>query len=322
MSNRKLHSWYWPVAIILAIILIAGTLFRGVFFPWKALSCNPVAEPVAEVVAPAVVAPAPVVEPEVVVPSPYELTATVDAARNVVLNGYVPDQSAMDVIVGAAGSNYGPGNVTNNLQIIAGAPDNWADTAIASLRNIDPLSNGRVEMRDLSVSVFGDADSEGMRDAVQSGVAGALVSPYNGSYNIIAPAPEPVVAAPVVTAADTCQIDFNNLLANENVNFESAKAIIATSSYPLLDQMVAIAANCPNAGISVEGHTDSQGNDDYNQNLSEQRAQAVVDYLSNNGVDVSRLSSVGYGESLPIGDNDTPEGRAANRRIEFNVSAN
>ncbi len=321
MSNRKLHSWYWPVAIILALLLIAGTLLKGVFFPWKALSCNTVEEvaPVAQV-APAVVEPVAVVEPEVVIPSPYELTATVDPDRSVILDGYVPDQSAMDVIVAEAGSNYGPGNVTNNLQIIAGAPNNWADTAIASLRNIDPLSNGRVEMRDLSVNVFGDASSEDMRDSVQSSITGALMSPYNGSYSITAPAP--VVVAPVVTAADTCQTDFNNLLANENVNFESAQAIIAQASYPLLDQMVAIAANCPNASISVEGHTDSQGDDTMNQNLSEQRAQAVLTYLSNNGVDVSRLSSAGYGETMPIGDNATADGRAMNRRIEFTVSAN
>ena len=321
MSNRKLHSWYWPVAIILAILLILGTLLRGVFFPWKALSCNPVAEvaPVAQVVAPAVVEPVAVLEPAVVVPSPYELTATVDSNRNVVLDGYVPDQSAMDIIVAEAGSNYGPDNVTNNLQIIAGAPNNWSDTALVSLRNIDPLSNGRVEMRDLSVNVFGDASSEGMRDAVQSGLSGALVSPYNGSYSITAPAP---VVAPVITAADTCQTDFNNLLVSENVNFESGSAVIASVSYALLDQMVAISANCPNASISVEGHTDSQGDDAMNLNLSEQRAQAVVSYLSNNGVSGNRLSSIGYGETMPIGDNATADGRAMNRRIEFTVSAN
>jgi len=86
--------------------------------------------------------------------------------------------------------------------------------------------------------------------------------------------------------------------------------------------MVAIAANCPNASISVEGHTDSQGDDAMNLNLSEQRAQAVVSYLVNNGVSGNRLSSIGYGETSPIGDNATPEGRAMNRRIEFTVSAN
>jgi len=86
--------------------------------------------------------------------------------------------------------------------------------------------------------------------------------------------------------------------------------------------MAGIAANCPNASVSIEGHTDSQGADAYNLNLSEQRAQAVVTYLIDQGVDGTRLSSIGYGESAPIGDNDTPEGRAQNRRIEFNVSAN
>lgn len=317
LNKRKVHSWYWPIAIILAIILIIGTLLTKVFFPWKVLSCNAAPE-VAQVVAPAPAVVAPVVAAPVV-PSPYELTATVDPNRNVVLNGYVPDQSAMDAIVGEAGGNYGPGNVTNNLEIIAGAPNNWAATAIASLRNIDPLSNGRIEMRDLSVNVSGDAASQAERDGIQSSLAGGIGNQYNGSYNITAPAP---VVVPVVSAADTCQIDFNNLLANENVNFESAKAVIASSSYNLLDQMSMIASNCPNASISVEGHTDSQGADDMNQALSESRAQAVVDYLVGQNVDVSRMSALGYGETFPIGDNDTSDGRAMNRRIEFNVSAN
>ena len=83
--------------------------------------------------------------------------------------------------------------------------------------------------------------------------------------------------------------------------------------------MAAVAANCPEASISIEGHTDSQGPDVYNQDLSERRASAVVDYLVSQGIDATRLSAVGYGETNPIADNETREGRAINRRIEFSV---
>ena len=71
--------------------------------------------------------------------------------------------------------------------------------------------------------------------------------------------------------------------------------------------------------MSIEGHTDSQGPDAYNQDLSERRAQAVVDYLVGQGINAARLGAVGYGENLPIGDIDTADGRAMNRRIEFTV---
>lgn len=76
-----------------------------------------------------------------------------------------------------------------------------------------------------------------------------------------------------------------------------------------------------NKAINVEvgGHTDSMGTEDYNQTLSEQRAKSVVDYLSGKGIDASRLSAVGYGKKHPVATNDTEEGRAQNRRIEFKV---
>jgi len=290
------RSLYWLVAIILAILLLITWAFNGFKIGIPSITtglCAP-KEVVQQVVqpAPVVVEPAPVVEVvEPVVVSPYELTAVVDANRNAVLTGYVPNQAGMDTVVAAAAANYGS-NVVNNLQIIDGAPQDWVQTAVASLQNINPLNNGRIEMRDLNISVSGDAGSQSEADGIQGNLVGGISSAYNDSYAITAPAP--VVTAPVVSAADTCQIDFNNLLATQNINFESAKAIIDGSSYALLDQMAGIAANCPNASVSIEGHTDSQGADAYNLNLSEQRAQAVVTYLIDQGVDGTRLSSIGY----------------------------
>ncbi len=312
-------SLYWFVLIVLGLLLLLTWFFNGFKIGMPSVTtslCGPT-EVVQQVVqpAPVVAEPAPVVEVvEPVVVSPYELTAIVDANRNAVLTGYVPDQAGMDSVVAAATANYGA-NVVNNLEIIDGAPANWVQTAVASLANINPLSNGRIEMSDLNISVSGDAASQVEADGVQSNLVGGILAPYNSSYAITAP-------TAAVVAANTCQTDFNNLLASQKINFESAQAIIAGSSYALLDQMAATAANCPGASISVEGHTDSQGADAYNLDLSEQRAQAVVTYLINQGVDGTRLSSAGYGETIPIGDNDTPEGRAENRRIEFNVSAN
>lgn len=260
--------------------------------------------------------PPPVVvpDPEPVLPSPYTLTGIVDGNRQITLNGYVPDQPAMDAVVGVASADYGQANVINNLQISDGAPNNWSATAIASLDAIDPLNNGRVEMRDLSVSVSGDAPDQSISDAIQAGIGGSVAAPYNTAYNITVPAP-----APEVVAANTCQTDFNSLLANETINFESAQAVISSVSYALLDQLASTASLCPGASVSIEGHTDSQGADVYNQDLSERRAQAVVDYLVGKGIDSNRLGAIGYGEDLPIGDNDTSEGRAMNRRIEFTV---
>jgi len=69
--------------------------------------------------------------------------------------------------------------------------------------------------------------------------------------------------------------------------------------------------------VEIVGHTDDVGDDAYNQELSEQRAQSVYDYLANTGMDVSNVVVVGMGESMPIASNSTPEGRAENRRVEI-----
>ena len=75
----------------------------------------------------------------------------------------------------------------------------------------------------------------------------------------------------------------------------------------------------PSTIIDVLGHTDSVGSDAYNQRLSEQRAQAVANYLTARGINPARIATRGYGESMPIADNSTEMGRAANRRVEIKV---
>jgi outer membrane protein OmpA-like peptidoglycan-associated protein len=71
--------------------------------------------------------------------------------------------------------------------------------------------------------------------------------------------------------------------------------------------------------IEIGGHTDSEGSETHNNQLSQNRAKAVYDYLISNGVKAERLTYKGYGETMPISSNDTPEGRANNRRTEFKV---
>jgi outer membrane protein OmpA-like peptidoglycan-associated protein len=78
----------------------------------------------------------------------------------------------------------------------------------------------------------------------------------------------------------------------------------------------------PDTNIFIEGDTDSQGTDDYNQTLSERRAKAVADYQMGLGIPGSRISTVGLGESNPIASNDTDDGRRQNRRVEVAIFAN
>ncbi len=106
----------------------------------------------------------------------------------------------------------------------------------------------------------------------------------------------------------------------EKIYFELDKAIIRPISFSILDQVVRVIVRNPQIKkIRIEGHTDSQGTDAYNLDLSKRRAASVMEYLTTAGVDPSRLESEGYGESKPIDTNDTREGRANNRRVEFTI---
>jgi outer membrane protein OmpA-like peptidoglycan-associated protein len=88
---------------------------------------------------------------------------------------------------------------------------------------------------------------------------------------------------------------------------------------PTLDQIAEILAAYPQTMIDIYGHTDSVGSDSYNQTLSENRAQAVADYLSIRGVQPARMATRGFGETQPVADNATESGRAANRRVEIRL---
>jgi OmpA-OmpF porin, OOP family len=106
----------------------------------------------------------------------------------------------------------------------------------------------------------------------------------------------------------------------EKVNFATAKAVILESSYPVLSEVVSILKEHEEVTkLSVEGHTDNRGSSKYNKTLSQKRANSVMKYLVDNGISASRLVAKGYGFERPIATNDTEEGRAENRRVEFNI---
>ena len=108
---------------------------------------------------------------------------------------------------------------------------------------------------------------------------------------------------------------------NEKVHFAYDKAKIQQRSNALLTEVADVLKSNPEITVRIEGHTDSRGGDSYNQDLSQRRAQSVVDFLVNRGVDTTRLKAKGFGEKRPIESNATEAGRAANRRVEIHITS-
>ncbi|MDD3804338.1 MAG: OmpA family protein [bacterium] len=145
-----------------------------------------------------------------------------------------------------------------------------------------------------------------------------------GTYTITAKAEGYLdYAVPVVIEEDKTLVMNVELLKKggkinlKGINFESGKANILPESYVILNDAVKLLKDNPKVKIEVQGHTDSVGAAASNETLSQARADAVRKYLVDNGIDAARIQTKGYGELMPIASNDTKEGRAQNRRIEF-----
>src|SRR5207253_10818494 len=105
-----------------------------------------------------------------------------------------------------------------------------------------------------------------------------------------------------------CQAASDGFLLKGRILFDRASTKISKESQPLLDNLIDVARRCPDAKIEVSGYTDYIGYDDFNIDLSKRRAQAAVDVITQAGIDGSRITSAGYGESKPAASNDTHEG--------------
>jgi OOP family OmpA-OmpF porin len=245
---------------------------------------------------------------------PYILQAYKDpVAVTLTLTGYVPDNNVHAALVAAAGRKFFSEKVVDNLKASIGAPAGFAAAVVPALGALSRLSTGTLVVTDREVKLSGDALYEAAATQIRAGLGKEF--PQNWQFK-----PEISVkpaAAPVDSTV--CQQLFADLLGKARIRFESGKADIVADSAGLLDRLIETALRCPNANIEVAGHTDSDGEEAANQALSEKRAQAVADYLVKAGLPANRFTPIGYGSAQPIAGNDSDQGKAQNRRIDFVV---
>jgi hypothetical protein len=176
-----------------------------------------------------------------------------------------------------------------------------------------------------------DADGDGVQDLIDRcpntppgmpvGVNGC---PVGGPGGFGGPGGPDEDGDGVMNGTDLCpgtplgaQVDPRGCWVLNNVLFDYGKAALQAESYPTLENVVVILRSNPGLRLEVQGYTDNQGPSDGNRIMSEKRAQAVRAYLVQQGIEPQRVTAVGYGETQPVADNNTPEGRAANRRVEL-----
>jgi len=245
---------------------------------------------------------------------PYVFQAYKDpVAATLTLTGYVPDTNMREAIRTGLARKFFDEKIVDNLKTSVGAPSGFGPVVIAALSALSRLSTGTLVVSDREVKLSGDALYDGAAAEIQAGLGKDF--PKNWKYQ-----PE-VTVKPAAALVDStvCQQLFSEVLTKGKVRFEPKRATLNPDSAGLLDRLIETALRCPNADIEIVGHTDTDGEDSFNQALSETRAQAVIDYLVKAGLPANRFTAVGRGSTEPVAGNDTDEGKAQNRRIEFLV---
>ena len=245
---------------------------------------------------------------------PYIFQAYKDpVAVALTLTGYVPDNTVHATLAAVAARKFFTEKVVDNLKASVGAPAGFASAVVPALGALSRLSTGTLVVSDREVKLSGDAFYDAAAVQIRNGLGKDFPQGWQFKPEIsVKPAAAPV--DPTV-----CQQLFSDLLVKANIRFESGQATIDPDSTGLLDRLIETAFRCPTADIEIAGHTDADGGDAVNQTLSEKRAQAVMDYLVKAGLPTDRFTATGYGSTKPIASNDTEEGKAQNRRIEFVV---
>jgi OOP family OmpA-OmpF porin len=245
---------------------------------------------------------------------PYIFQAYKDpVASTVTLTGYVPDNNVHAAVTAAAGRKFFSEKVVDNLKASVGAPSGFAGAVVPALGALSRLSTGTLVVSDREVKLSGDV----LYDAAGAQIRPGLGKDFPQGWQFKAEISVKPAAAPV--DATVCQQLFSDLLAKGKIRFDSGRATIDPDSAGLLDRLIETALRCPTSNIEIAGHTDTDGEDASNQSLSEKRAQAVADYLVKAGLPAGRFTAMGYGSTQPVAENDTDEGKAQNRRIEFVV---
>jgi OOP family OmpA-OmpF porin len=244
---------------------------------------------------------------------PYIFQAYKDpVAVTLTLTGYVPDNNVHTALAAAAGRKFFNEKVVDNIKASLGAPSGFANAVGPALGALSRLSTGTLVVSDREVKLSGDAFYDAAAAQIRAGL-----KDFPQGWQFKADISVKPASAPV--DGTVCQQLFSGLLAKGKIRFESGRATIDPDSAGLLDRLIETALRCPSTNIEIAGHTDADGEDGFNQALSEKRAQAVTDFLVKAGLPAERFTAMGYGSTQPVAGNDTEEGKAQNRRIDFVV---
>ena len=246
------------------------------------------------------------ISPHVTVPYTMYIEST---KEELLLRGYMPSKRSLEEFLKEFKNQKRRYKLIDRVDVGAGEPQEWESLMFTIAKLVKELDFGIVNIVNQNVTFSGRVATSKQKREIEKLLNGFKKSNYQITSRIIAMDESIVV----------CQKRYDELLSSHKIEFKAGEATIEGKNKPLLKSLSEIFALCPNAKLTIIGHTDSKGNDIKNQELSQKRAQAVVAKLFQLGIPLEQMEAIGRGEAEPIASNETQEGRKRNRRIEFKV---
>lgn len=253
-------------------------------------------------------------ETEPVVP---EFIATLSPEGQVLLRGRLSSAQARETATSLAQVRFAADAVHVTARVVEGMPRDWSMRVLLAIEALDQLTSGAVTVTPDTIDVRGKSGRKEAATTIAQLLADRLGSSEHYTLDVVYTEHlDPVAQLPTPEA---CEARIAAVQDDRKIGFEPGSARIDGTGAVILDEIAAILKDCGEIDMEVAGHTDSQGREEMNAGLSLQRARAVLDELRLRRVLTSGLEAQGYGESRPIADNDTEDGRETNRRIEFRL---
>ncbi len=242
--------------------------------------------------------------------------------KTLILSGRVASETERAEINRIA-KRFFAGDVRDEMAVVAAGPENWIDGVKLGLPHFAQFKSGKMDFDPKGGGFMFEGEATGSTLAYLREDMAKLTGPYGVAIAADTVTTELAEIDGIDFKGDprlACEAAFNRVLAANKVVFTTGKADITRDSGVTLDKLMAVSALCdPALRFELGGHTDTAGERVANLALSEARAKAVAEYMIAAGIARARLSAIGYGPDVPVGRNDTIEGRAENRRIEFKV---
>ena len=237
------------------------------------------------------------------------------------INGNVRFKTTRSTLTSLAEAKFGKDFVNNKLKIDPSMPKDWSDLIMFGIESMSLLKNGFISISNSEVSVSGESNEPNIAVKIAQTFYGNLASNQPLKTKISYVEPQKFVE-PEGPTDEECLDSVDGLLVERKITFEPSSDRINLDGQQLLDEIADVLRECDELSLEIAGHTDSQGREEMNLQLSQSRATAVLIELQRRKVLTTNYNAKGYGELQPIAENDSEEGRETNRRIEFKLAPN